>query len=654
MRWDEGLLPEQQVAAAHIGSDAVLIAGPGTGKTHTLIRRVIRLCQEEDVRPRDILALTFTRAAMGLLKQEARRALGAEAELPHVSTLHSYALSQLLQSREAITTLPQPLRIADDWEERYIIFEDLKRLLNSKIPDIRERFARLSADWQTLDADAEDWDTRYADPEFLAAWREHRQLYGYTVRAELVYQLKRATERIEGFEFARLPRHLFVDEYQDLNRCDLAVVRAVVNAGAELYAAGDDDQSIYGFRKALPEGIRRFAIDYEGSRRFDLTKCRRCDQRILDIGDFVARLDPRRLAKTIVPWPDARAGEVRLLRFDNDAREADCVARICKWLIASRGTDPAQILILLRSDRHRVFSGPLSLALRTHDVPVAVNVETEGPLESIAGRGLVAFLRLVLNPRDSLAWRALLELRTNRIGETTFDQLNEQARRDRLTFAGALQRVRRAVEDLPRMGGRIAAEVTAIEDTLARFPALDTSSGETGEAAQEALAQWLQHIAAEVIDDLDVRRGILEFLEATTQSTGCQNLEDLLRALAVSDEMVEQELDPTAINILTMHKAKGLGADVVFVVAAEDEYVPGRNAGGDSEGDERRLLYVSLTRARHWLFMTYCAERRGQQRHTGSTAGRSPRTLTRFLQDAPIAPEPGLDFVERLEGSKPV
>ena len=99
---------------------------------------------------------------------------------------------------------------------------------------------------------------------------------------------------------------------------------------------------------------------------------------------------------------------------------------------------------------------------------------------------------------------------------------------------------------------------------------------------------------------------------------------------------------------MTMHKAKGLTASAVIIVAAEDEYIPGRQLG-EKEGDERRLLYVSLSRARHFLAVTYCERRTGQQRHTGRTSGQSRRTLTRFLRDAPVAPIDGASFIKRLE-----
>jgi hypothetical protein len=153
MNWDDGLTAEQKKVASHIGCHAVLVAGPGTGKTHTLTRRVIKLCQVDRVEPRQILALAFTRAAAALLKAKVAEALAGMPDFPPACTLHSHALSQLIPSGETLTILPQPLRIADDWEERNIILEDLKAVLHLEIREVRGRFNRLSADWQTLRAD---------------------------------------------------------------------------------------------------------------------------------------------------------------------------------------------------------------------------------------------------------------------------------------------------------------------------------------------------------------------------------------------------------------------------------------------------------------------------------------------------------------------
>ena len=209
--------------------------------------------------------------------------------------------------------MPQPLRIADDWEERHIILEDLKTLLRlHDIGNARELLNALSADWQSLTADEENWELRFPNPQFLAAWREHRMTYGYTLRAELVYQLKKSLEQSGDFRLDDNICHLLVDEYQDLNRCDLAVIHEIVSRGVELFIAGDDDQSIYGFRKAHPDGIRRFPRDYAGAHDLTLELCMRCDPEILDIGLFVARQDYRRLEKSIRPEAGRNGGEVSL------------------------------------------------------------------------------------------------------------------------------------------------------------------------------------------------------------------------------------------------------------------------------------------------------------------------------------------------------
>ena len=312
MPWDDDLLEEQRTAASHSGKHARLLAGPGTGKTLTLTCHICFLIQEKKVPPSRILALTFTRAAAHELSRRIAARLGAELS-PRVSTLHSFALRQLLKNEAVISSLPKPLRIADDWEERQIVLEDLKALLELQtIRDTRGLLNELSADWQSLTADEADWETRFPDSRFLGAWREHREIYGYTLRSELVYQLKKALEQRSDFELESPISHLIVDEYQDLNRCDLAIVKYIESRGVELFVAGDDDQSIYGFRKAHPEGIRRFPQDFANASTLELNICMRCDSEILSMGLFVARQDPRRVEKSIQPVPNALKGEVEI------------------------------------------------------------------------------------------------------------------------------------------------------------------------------------------------------------------------------------------------------------------------------------------------------------------------------------------------------
>ena len=646
MQWNKDLLDDQKDAASHIGRHARLLAGPGTGKTLTLTRRAAYLVTERGISPKRILAVTFTRAAAFELRNRIADVLeGQQNELPRVSTLHSFALRQLLRNSDLIESIPRPLRIADDWEERNIILEDLKVILGYNLKTVREKFNLLSADWQTLVADEEEWENRFPDPRFLGAWRQHREGFGFTLRSELVYQLKRALEQTEEFSLESDYLHLLVDEYQDLNRCDLAVISAIRDKGVEVFGAGDDDQSIYGFRYAHPEGIRRFDRDYIPSSSLTLETCVRCDRSIIDLSLFVANLDPTRLEKPLEPRDDAGEGEVHILRFKNQELEAKGVATICRYLLNSKGYAPKEILILTRSDRYGAFSSVLRTALEAQSIPVAVRVEGT-PLDIPEGRIFLSVLHLLVDDNDSLALRTLLMLRDNRIGKESYFALYDLARNNGETFSWAARKVMMEPGLIPRLSGRIAREMKEIQNILDRHR--DSFEILTDSSEPEDLLGALRDLSKDIIHDIDNRAEVLQFLESIVVETNSTDHVGLLRALSSSLEDEEQELDSESVNIMTMHKAKGLTASAVIIVAAEDEYIPGRQIG-EKEGDERRLLYVSLSRARHFLAVTYCEHRTGQQRYTGRTSGQLRRTLTRFLRDAPVTPTNGASFVEQLE-----
>jgi DNA helicase-2/ATP-dependent DNA helicase PcrA len=645
MPWDDGLQPEQRNAAGYAGTHARLLAGPGTGKTRCLTRRVCFLIEDRNVEPEQICALTFTRAAAHELRRRVKSEVGDE-RVPRISTLHSFALRQLLRNSARLTSLPQPLRIADDWEERHIILEDLKALLNlSKIDNARGLLNELSADWQRLTADETNWHQRFPNPAFLGAWREHREIYGYVLRAELVYQLKRALEQDGDFTLDGPPSHLLVDEYQDLNRCDLAVVKAIADRGAEVYVAGDDDQSIYGFRMAHPEGIRRFPQDYPGARELALEVCKRCDKEILDLGLFVARQDFRRIDKPLRADAGRSGAETAILRFQDQNEEAQGVATLCRHLIDDRELQPDQILILMRSDHNGAFSSVLRNALEAREVPVGVGTADTNPLNVPPGRQVLAFLRLLDNGTDHLAWRTLLKLRKNGIGPKAVDMVYGAARGHNRRFADALQMICNDPSSGGRHGGRIKTEVEAIQAILGEFSALLPSREEIEEEID--LTEAIRQIVQRLVGDEVQRQAIQRQFALAIHAAEPRSINDLVRALEVSREDIEQELDEGKVNILTMHKAKGLTAEAVIIVAAEDEYLPGR-AEGEAVDDERRLLYVSLTRAKHHLFITYCDQRTGAQRHTGRTSGQLRRSLTRFLRDGPITPRTGTDYVGNL------
>ena len=529
MGWDDSLTTDQKVAAGHIGSHARLLAGPGTGKTLTLTRRVCFLVTDKNIPAESIVALTFTRAAARELRQRVNKELGSE-QSPRISTLHSFALRQLLMNEERISSLPQPFQIADDWEERNIVLEDLKDLLElQRISDVKDYLNKLSSDWQNLTADEASWEERFPDPRFLGAWKEHRKIYSYTLRSELVYQLKKALEQRGDFKFEDQFNHLLVDEYQDLNRCDLEVVKQIASRDVELFVAGDDDQSIYGFRKAHPEGIRGFISDYPGATELELEICKRCDRDILSLGLFVVGQDTRRISKTIRSEPDRKKGKVAILRFDDQDEEAKGIADLCTHLINQDRLNPNDILILLRSDRYNKFSQPIREKLQGVSISVTGTTDTASLLDDDDSRSFLAFLRLAINKKDSLAWRSLFKCWCSGVGSGTISSIYGLARVRNKTFAQTVIDVHANIDILPnRYQFRLSK---AVDDVLDQLNVLFPENTHRQYETPDELIDVIRRAAGYIIQDETKYDLILQKVTNILETLQSISIEVLVRAI---------------------------------------------------------------------------------------------------------------------------
>jgi DNA helicase-2/ATP-dependent DNA helicase PcrA len=392
--------------------------------------------------------------------------------------------------------------------------------------------------------------------------------------------------------------------------------------GAELFVAGDDDQSIYGFRFATPEGIRNFEQIYQNSKKLALEICFRCDKNILHSAEFVASLDPKRLPKPTRPKDQAEDGEVLIIGFKDQNHEAEIIAKKIKSLIA-KDIKPDQITILLRSDRNGSLSKPIIEALKKQSVDVSLTTDSE--LESNNEyRIVLSVIRLLVDQSDCLAWRTLLQVnKTNGLGDECIKNIWNYAQSKGVRFSVALQKIAESPNELQKFGQKIAKFVSEINVAIVELKAIQNPI--------EAITATVDKFMSEE----EIKEQVKKYFVGILESQEKADLESLIKIVSTSSEYIEQETKENAVNILTMHQAKGLSFDVCFIVGAEDEYIPGRNTG-DKEGDERRLLYVSMTRARHKLFISYCNKRIGQQRHSGSNSGTEKRTLTRFLRDSKI------------------
>ena len=636
MAWDDDLRPQQREAAGLERGDAVLLAGPGTGKTYVLVRRVEFLVDVHDVRPRHITAVTFTRAAASEMRDRLVKRLGDDGQAIRVSTLHSYALRELL--RQGAAGLPLPVRVVGDWEERWIVEEELARVLGRGVVEVRAAILRLADDWDTLAADGEGWADGFPDPAFLDGWRRHREVYGYTLRSELVYQLLCELRTNPNFSPATPCEVALVDEYQDLNLCDLTTIRTLATrANAEVFAAGDDDQSIYSFRHAHPAGIRNFAGDYPGAREPILSECLRCGQAIVDLANWLIAQEPGRIAKnlqSVTAWP----GEVHLLRFRDQTMEAQDVARVIRAEIDA-GSHPEDVLILLRSDPDGRVSRTIVDALGGQGLQAYLPRAVQGDQERVQALLEYLILSQALEEEDridDLALRSLLQLEPNGIGPNRLWNVTTYCLQHGIRFSAAIDLFRENPAEFAGTGlAGLLAAVDAIIERAEQFEQL----------ADESFEDWLTRIADALGiagDDLDTVLIIGAEAQAEIERHAADDLEGMTfaQAMAASMSKVADTLPPSFpgyVTITTMHGAKGLSADLVFVLQAEDEALPG-DAVGIAYDEARRLLYVSLTRARKKLFIGACDRRIGPQRFIGA-AERVRRSLTRFLLDYGLVAE---------------
>src|ERR1700733_412687 len=444
---------EQRAILAHNRRHhARVLAGPGTGKSATVVALVDQLLAGNPA-PR-IKLTTFTRAATAELAKKVSDHPAAAAERP--STMHSFSISVLLRN-PGTGHFPHPLRIADNWENDEIVKPTLARRIDVRVTKLDNLIREMASNWEFL----EPRELPKVDPahraRFLAAWHEHREVYGYTLLAELPFALRQALHdhaELDGVQYDML----IVDEYQDLNACDLEVLHLIADRGCAIIAAGDDDQSIYSFRYAAPAGIRRFCQDYPGSATYPLSITQRCGSRIIEWASYIIAGDLERPADrpALRSADGSPPGEVALLAFPSEISEARGIAEIVHQLTYNDHIAPDEILVLLRGDHNGTFSRPIKQALEDRHIAYSDPDATIRLLGETVNRRLLAMMRLLVNNRDSLAWATLLHL-TPGIGQSCSDYIYARGRERRAQFGQALWEAYEAgFPDAPHTSSRVA------------------------------------------------------------------------------------------------------------------------------------------------------------------------------------------------------
>ncbi len=504
--------------------------------------------------------------------------------------------------------------------------------------ELRELIQEMASNWGSLETEELEQVSPQTRARFLGAWNEHRDIYGYTLLAELPYALRNSLRDhpdLRGVDYDIL----LVDEYQDLNACDLDVLRLISERGCSIIAAGDDDQSIYSFRKAAPEGIRRFPADYPDAGDYPLSITQRCGSRIIEWAAYVIEGDPDRPADKprLTSAEGSPPGNVGLLSFASERAESVGVASLIRALIENEGVEPSDILVLVRGDHNAMFSGPITNQLAELGIAWADPDLVKRMLADADNRRMLAVFRLLAHREDSIAWATLLCL-TNGIGERFFEYIYDRARAAGCQFGRALlDAFADQFPEGPTASSRRAARLIAsIGVWLDEHPVpeldddddddnefgwgqwmIDTADGEVVPSPSDQLAELLIELDSHAEPDQELSRFISQ-------------IAPLGKDLALAQR--------EGVRIMSMNGAKGLTVRATIIVALEDGIVP--RPDGDS-AEERRLLYVAMTRAKEYLYGTWARRRRGPTARAGATRVAHVRRHSRFLDGGPVESEDG-------------
>jgi ATP-dependent DNA helicase Rep len=630
------LNPRQREAVRYLDGPLLVLAGAGSGKTRVITAKIAHLIEQAGVAARHITAVTFTNKAAREMKERVGHLLGAEASRGlSISTFHTLGLNILRRELEA-AGLRRGFTILDE--------QDVEQLL-------RELGKRNEADRDTLQRARwriSTWKNELIEPDAAIAQAEddldayYAALYGAYQRA------LRAYNAVDFDDLILLPvklldtnpalrerwqnriRYLLVDEYQDTNGAQYALVRLLVGVREALTVVGDDDQSIYAWRGARPENLARLREDYPRLRVIKLEQNYRSTGRILRAANTLIANNEHLFDKRL--WSELGPGDpLRVITCRDEEDEAD---RVISEIIHQRfnsGAPYASFAILYRGNHQ---ARPFEKALRTQNIPYFLSGGTSFFARSEI-KDVMAYLRLIANPDDDSALLRIINTPRREIGSNTLEALAGYAVERGCNLFAAIGELGLDQRLKPRPLSRLR-EFGAWLEGLARS-ADSQAPVETVRQLLDGIGyrDWLdqtsgnEKAAGRRWENVEELLGWLERLQQDEQRG--DSLGSMVNHLSLLDilERQDEEASGDRVVLMTLHGAKGLEFPHVFLVGMEEELLPHRSSiEEDNIAEERRLAYVGVTRAQRTLVMT-CAERR---RRAGELTRCDP---SRFLQELP-------------------
>ena len=647
----EGLNPEQRKAVVHRGPGLLIVAGAGSGKTRVLTHRIAHLLANKEIWPSQVLAITFTNKAASEMRERVEQLVGASSEGMWIKTFHSACL--MILRREADRLGHDANFTVYDTGDTRALLKRLLREAGAEDADIKpQQAAAIISNAKNDLKDAEDF-ARNADRSnpkerivaeiFQAYTQELKRNNAFDfddLIAETVHLLRSFPEVRARYQ--RKFRHVLVDEYQDTNHAQYALIRELTRAlpdehanfneatgevlpPADLTVVGDSDQSIYAFRGADIRNITEFERDFPGAQTVLLEQNYRSTQNILSAANSVISQNPYRPAKNL--WTDAGAGEkITMFTAFDERNEAAFVVDRVKSLHAE-GVNYRDMAVLYRTN---ALTPSLEAELKTQRIPYAVI----GGLKFFERREIkdaLAYLSAVSNSRNDEAARRVINLPARGIGDKTELKIAQFARANEISFRQALVRSSEL-----GLGPKLAAAVQGFGELLNEMEALTATDGpaeilkfilqRSGYRAELELSRDPQDEAR--VENLDALLGqLFEWQAQNPEGT----VADYLAEVTLSAAADEIEDDSGTLSLMTLHTAKGLEYQVIFLIGLEQGTLPHIRSFDEPGGlqEERRLMYVGMTRARERLLISNALQRT----LFGSTSSFIPSS---FLSDIPM------------------
>lgn len=609
----QGLNPMQAEAVSATEGPLLILAGAGSGKTRVLTHRIAYLIKEKGVAPENILAITFTNKAAGEMKERLETMVGYIASHMWVSTFHS-ACVRILRRDIDILSYKRSFTIYDSSDQRTLLQNILKEmdLDDKKYParSIQEAISRAKNQLYTpemFDREASGYhDSKIAEIYFR--YQERLKTNNCLDFDDLIMQtviLFGMSSDILGY-YQQKFRYVLVDEYQDTNHAQYMFIKLLTEAHRNLCVVGDDDQSIYGWRGADINNILDFEKDYPEAKVIKLEQNYRSTKSILSAANQVVSHNRGRKGKSL--WTDNTEGDkVTVCLAPSERAEADFIAGEIKKLQYTEKRGLGDFAVFYRTNAQ---SRVIEECFMREGIPYNI-IGTLKFYDRREIKDLIAYLRVIVNPSDSLSLARIINVPRRGIGQVTWARLQGYAQEKEITVSQALLEADQ-VHGLGRIQGTILDFGRNLEEIREQQDKVTVTKTVMDILSFTGYAEELQ---AENTEEAQMRlENVQEFLSVTQEydrQDVDNDLEGFLENIALISDVDTFAGGGENVVLMTLHTAKGLEFPVVFITGMEEGIFPhSRSLMSEPETEEeRRLCYVGMTRAREKLYMTHTRQR---------------------------------------------